>query len=184
MFGHFHFVATFVPLLAEAGHGEPNALDFKPDLAIYTLIVFAILLVVLGKYAWGPIMEGLEAREKGIGDDIDSAAKAREEAESNLKQYEDKLAGAHDEAAAVLAEAREDAVAAKERILAEANEEAVRTRDRAMADIESAKNAAVQELAESSANSAVELAGSIVGRSLEKGDHAKLIEDSLKRFGS
>jgi len=75
-------------------------------------------------------------------------------------------------------------VAAKERILAEANEEAVRTRDRAMADIESAKNAAVQELAESSANSAVELAGSIVGRSLEKSDHSKLIEDSLKRFGS
>ncbi len=172
-------------LLASSGHGgEVNPLAFPVDLGVWTLIIFLGVLAILTKYAWKPIMEALDARERSISDNIDSAAKAKEEAESNAKQYEEKLAKANDEAAAVLAEARQDAVAAKERILAEANEEAVRTRDRAMADIESAKNAAVQELAESSANSAVELAGSIVGRSLEKSDHSKLIEDSLKRFGS
>jgi len=158
-----HSFVTLLPLLAEAGGHGPNALDFKVDLAIYTLIVFGLLLFVLGAFAWKPIMKGLEKRERSIGDDIDSAAKAKEEAEANARQY---------------------AVKAKERILAEANEEAVRTRDRAMADIEAAKSAAVQELAESSANSAVDLAGSIVGRSLEKADHSKLIEESLKRFGS
>lgn len=179
-----NLAVTNLSLLAEAGHGKPNALSFPVDLGLFTLIVFLGLLAVLTKFAWKPIMEGLDAREKSISDSIESAAKAKEEAESNLKQYQEKLAGAHDEAAAVLAEARQDAVSAKDRILAEANEEAVRTRDRAMADIEAAKSAAVQELAESSANSAVELAGSIVGRSLQKDDHAKLIEESLKRFGS
>ena len=179
-----NFALTRFSLLAEAGHGTPNALSFPVDLGLWTLIVFLGLLAVLTKFAWKPIMEGLDAREKSISDSIESAAKAKEEADSKLKQYEDKLAGAHDEAAAVLAEARQDGVTAKERILAEANEEAVRTRDRAMAEIESAKSAAITELAESSANSAVDLAGSIVGRALKKDDHAKLIEDSLKRFGS
>lgn len=172
------------PLLAEGGHGTPNALSFPVDLGLFTLIVFLGLLAVLTTFAWKPIMEALDAREKSIADDIEAASKAREEADSKLKQYEEKLAAANDEAAAVLAEARQDGVSAKERILAEANEEAGRTRDRALADIEAAKSAAVQELAETSANSAVELAGSIVGRSLKKDDHAKLIKDSLKRFGS
>ena len=173
------------PLLAEGGgHDAPNALSFPVDLGLFTLIVFLGLLAVLTTFAWKPIMEALDAREKSISDDIEAAAKAREEADSKLKQYEDKIANANDEAAAVLAEARQDGAAAKERILADANAEAGRTRDRAMADIEAAKSAAVQELAESSANSAVDLAGSIVGRALKKDDHSKLIEDSLKRFGS
>ena len=123
-----HSFAFLMPLLAESGghgHSTPNALDFPVDLAIYTLLVFGLLLVILGKYAWKPIMEGLDARERSVADNIASAEKAKEEAESNAKQYEEKLAKANDEAAAVLAEARQDAVAAKERILAEANEEAV-----------------------------------------------------------
>lgn len=92
------------------------------------------------------------------------------------------MAGAADEAKAVVAEARNDAAAAKERMLAEANDEASKIKDRAMADIEAAKNAAVRELAEKSVDSAVSLAGSIVGRSLQKGDHAKLIDDSINSF--
>jgi len=106
MLGNFQVVSDqfaggaggIMPLLAESGgHGGPNALAFPIDLAIYTLIIFGLLLVVLGKYAWKPIVEGLDAREKSISDSIESAAKAKEEADSKLKQYEEKLAGAHDE---------------------------------------------------------------------------------------
>ena len=99
-----------------------------------------------------------------------------------MAAYEEKLAAAHDEAAAVIAEAKKDAITAKEKIMAEAAAEAQRTRDRALTDIEAAKSAAVRELAESSVDSAVALAGSIVGRSLNKQDHAELIEKSIKQF--
>jgi F0F1-type ATP synthase membrane subunit b/b' len=67
-------------------------------------------------------------------------------------------------------------------MLAEANEEANRTRQKGLADVEAAKSAAVRELAEASVDSAVSLASNIVGRSLKKDDHAKLIEESVKRF--
>ena len=129
-------------------------------------------------------MEGLEKREKRITDDIENARVANEQAQANLKQYEDKLAAADDEAKSVLDEARRDAVTAKEKILADAQEEAGRLRDRALADIEAAKSAAVRDLAERSVDSAVALAGNIVGRSLKKDDHSKLIDDSINSFNS
>ena len=129
-------------------------------------------------------MEGLDAREKRISDDMENAQLANEEAQSQLAAYQEKISGANDEAAAVIADAKNDAITAKEKIMAEAAGEAQRTRDRALADIETAKNAAVRELAESSVDSAVDLAGSIVGRSLNKGDHADLIEKSISQFTS
>lgn len=169
-------------LLLASGGGEANPLAAPIDLALWTLVVFLGLMFVLGKYAWKPIIEGLEAREKGIADNIESAARAQDEAQSSLKAYEAKMAGANDEAAALIAEARSDAAAAKEKMMAEANEEANRTRQKGLADVEAAKSAAVRELAESSVDSAVSLASNIVGRSLKKDDHAKLIAESVKRF--
>ena len=168
-------------LLASSG-GDANPLAAPVDLALWTLVVFLGLMFVLGKYAWKPIIEGLNAREKGIADNIESAARAQEEAQSSLAAYQAKMAGAHDEAAALIAEARNDAAATKEKLMAEANEEANRTRQKGLADVEAAKSAAVRELAESSVDSAVSLASNIVGRSLKKEDHAKLIEESVKRF--
>ena len=171
-------------LVVASSGGAANPLAAPIDLALWTLLVFLGLMFVLGKYAWKPIMEGLNAREQGIADKIDSAAQAEEKAKASLVQYEEKLAAAHDEAAAVIAEAKADAAAAKERLLAEANEEANRTREKGLAEVEAAKSAAVRELAETSVDSAVSLASSIVGRSLEKNDHAQLIEDSVKRFAA
>lgn len=171
-------------VLLASDAGAINPLHVSADLALWTLIIFGGLLFLLGKFAWKPIIEGLAAREQGIADKIDSAAKAEQQAQANLKQYEEKLAGAHDEAAAVMAEAKSDANLAKEKIVAEANEEATRTRQRALADVEAAKSAAVRELAESSVDTAVGLASNIVGRSLNKDDHAKLIAESVERFSA
>lgn len=176
LFGILHATS-----LLAAGASKPP-LQFRVDTLLFSLIIFAGLLFVLLRFAWKPIMEGLDAREKSIGDEIESARVANEQAQASLRQYEEKLAAATEEASAVLAQAKQDALAAKDRILAEANEEAQRARDRALADIQAAKDAAVRELAEKSVNSAVDLAGSIVGRSLDKNDHSQLIEKSIERF--
>jgi F-type H+-transporting ATPase subunit b len=166
-------------LIADAG---ANPLKFDVDLGLWTLVVFLGLLALLTKFAWRPIMDGLDARELGISNNIDSAEQANQKAQDNLAQYEAKLASVNDEAAAILAEARSDATAAKEKIMAEAAEEAQRTKDRALADIEAAKAEAVRELAQSSVDTAVNLAGSIVGRSLDKNDHSQLIDKAVDRF--
>ena len=177
-----HGLLNAATLLAAGGAHPP--LLFRVDTLIFSLLIFACLAAVLFKFAWKPVMDGLEKREQRISGDIENARVANEQAQANLKQYEDKLAAAVGEAKTVLEEARKDATTAKEKILAEAQEEAGRLRARALADIEAAKSAAVRDLAEKSVNSAVTLAGSIVGRSLKKDDHSKLIDSSIKSFNS
>ena len=168
-------------MLASSGE-KPDPMKFDADLAMFTLIIFIGLLIVLTKYAWKPLMEGLTQRETSIADKISSAEQANEQAQANLRQYEQKLASVNDEANEILAEAKQDGIAAKEKIIAEAQAEAQRQREKALADINAARNQAVRELAEKSVDSAVSLAGNIVGRSLDKSDHSRLIEDSIKRF--
>ena len=158
--------------------------EVAPDTLLFSFIIFGVLLAVLYKFAWGPIVEGLELREKKMIDDIEGARAAKERATAQLAEYEAKIAGAESEAAALIAEAKNDALTAKDKIMADASEEAQRTKDRALADIEAAKNAAVSDLAESSVDSAVSLAGSIVGRSLDKKDHKDLIEKSIGQFNA
>ena len=116
---------TVVGFLASEEHaaGSPNPLEFSADLALFTLVVFLGLLVILGRFAWKPLIAGLDAREKNIAQQIESAQQANEKAAATLRQYEQRLAAAADEANKILAQARQEAVAAKDRILAEANAE-------------------------------------------------------------
>ncbi len=161
-----------------------NPLTVDPDLAIFSAILFSILLAILWKFAWGPISDGLEKREKSIADQIDSANAAAEKSARLLADHEAKMATASDEANQILATARKEAEVVKERIVSQANEEAERQRQRAISDIEAAKNQAVRALAQASVDSAVALAGRLVGEELDAQRHAKLIENSLDQFQS
>jgi F-type H+-transporting ATPase subunit b len=171
----------FLLLLLAAAESDPP-LQFRIDTLLFSLLIFVLLVVVLARYAWIPIMEGLEKREKSIARDIDDAKTANEKAQATLARYESKLQAAKDEASALVAEARKDAEAAREKILARANEEAQRQRRRALDEIAAAKDQAVRELAERSVDSAVSLAGRLVGKELTPEDHQRLIEQSLERF--
>jgi F-type H+-transporting ATPase subunit b len=166
----------------EHGAGEHGGLD--PDLAIVTAIIFLVLLAVLGKFAWGPITEALDQREKAIADEIASAERQNGQARALLAEHEAKLAGTADEVRRLLEEARRDADQQRQQILAEAQAAAADQKDRAVREIEGAKNAALQELAQTSVNTAVDLAGQIVQRQLSADDHAALIGDALNRFPS
>lgn len=161
-----------------------NPLSIDPDLAVFTAIVFVILLVILRKFAWGPIMEGLDKRESSIAGQIEEAKQSNEKAQQALAEYESKLAAAADEVKALLAEARQDAEATKERIVAEAEEAARRERERAIEDINLAKDAAVRELAQRSVDAAVTLAGQVLRKEVDSQQHSQLIQDALEKFPS
>ncbi len=175
----------------EAGHGdhgdaehggEVNPLAVDRDLAVWTLVVFLILLFVLRKFAWGPISEALDRREQNIADHIAAAERQNEEAKQLLGQYEQKLADAANEVRGIIEEARRDAEHTHRDIVAKANAEAQGTRERALRDIETATAQALKELSEQSANLAVELAGKIVATKLDSNEHARLVEEAVDRF--
>jgi F-type H+-transporting ATPase subunit b len=157
-------------------------LKIDPDLAIFTAIVFAVLLTVLYKFAWGPISAALDQREKNIADQIAAAQSANEEAKRMLAQYEAKLAKAAEEVRGILDEARRDAEHTQQDILAKARADAGTEMERAKREIGTAKDQAIKELAETSANLAVDLAGKIVRAKLSVQDHARLIEEAMASF--
>jgi F-type H+-transporting ATPase subunit b len=159
-----------------------DPLSFDPDLAIFTLGVFVILLVVLRKFAWGPIMGALERREHNIAEHISQAERNHEQARLLLADYEKRLAGAANEVRELLDEARRDAEHTKQSILAEARQGAEAEKARGIREIEAATDAALETLAERSSQLAVDLAGKIVAAHLTKDDHARLIQEAVAKF--
>jgi F-type H+-transporting ATPase subunit b len=171
----------------EAAHGgaaahKPNVMTFDPDLAVFTAIVFLMLLAVLWKFAWGPISEALDRREGSIATQIDQARRSNEEAKQLLAQHQAQLDRAADQVKGLLDQARRDAEAQRQQIVAEAQRAAAGERDRAVREIGAAKNQALHELTERSVDAAVELAGRIVGRELTPQRHADLIHETLPQL--
>ena len=164
---------------ANASHELSDPGSLSTDMAIYTLIVFILMVVILRAAAWNPIKKALEEREQGIIDHIADARKSAEKAERLLEEYEAKIAAAAQEANEIVAEGRRDAEATKDRIVKEAQQAATAERDRALNDIEIATNAALQAVAEKSADIAVALAGKIVTKELNASDHQVLIKETL-----
>ena len=169
---------------ANAGEQLTDFKELRSDLAIYTFVVFLLLFVLLAKFAWRPVMQGVEKREQAIADKIEEARVSAEKAAEQLRSYEARLATATEEANKIVGQARRDAEAAKDRILAEAQQLSQRERERAIEDIHAAKNVALREIAQQSVNAAVSLAGRIVHREVKAQDHAQLIREALEQFPS
>ena len=175
-------VAT--PAHATAAQGKPNPLVISPDLAVVTVVVFLLLLAVLSKLAWKPIVVALDRRERSIAENIAAAAAQNEAAKELLSQHEAKLRTASDEIREMLDEARRNAEAAKAGIIAEAKTAAQAEQQRAVREVQHATDAALRQLAEKSADLAVDLAGKIVTEKLTASDRARLVRDAVAQLPS
>jgi F-type H+-transporting ATPase subunit b len=168
--------------LGNPGKSVESPEEFKSDLSVATFVVFLVLLAILWRFAWGPIVAALERREEMVANHIREAERNHEEAKLLLAEYERKLAGAANEVRELMEEARRDAEHTKQEILAEAKTAAEAEKARALRDIDLAADAAVESLRERSVELAVELAGKIVQAQLTKADHARLISEAMTKF--
>ncbi|OHB79182.1 MAG: ATP synthase F0 subunit B [Planctomycetes bacterium RBG_16_64_12] len=169
---------------AEEAHGEVNInpLEFQKDLAIWTAVIFLVLMAVLWKFAWGPIARGLEKREQRIADEIASAERSNTEARQLLEEYHERLAATGQEVRQMLQAARRDAEQVGHEIVEKAKAESQAEHRRALGEIDLATAHALKELAERSATLAVELAGKIVRSELDPKAHSQLIEQAMADF--
>ena len=170
------------PANPEAAHEQPPLLSAEPGAAIWMLILFVLLLFVLGKFVWPPILAGLNAREEKIRGDITSAESANKAAQKTLAEYQRQLADAHAEARKLVDQARADADAARQRIVAETEAEGARLRRRVAEEIEQAKNAATQELYAKASELSVAVAEKILRRQITEADTQRLIDESLSQL--
>lgn len=173
------WLASATPVSAAGGDGAGNPFAGDIGNALWTLVVFVLVVLVLGKFAWGPILNALQKREDFIRDSLAQAKKDREDAEKRLKEYGDKLAAARAEATDIVEEGRRDGDAVKRKIEEDARAEAARMVDRAKREIGIATDTAVKELYELSAKLATEVAARVIRKELNAAEHTRLISESI-----
>lgn len=167
----------------EHGEGaEPSLFAGDVGNALWTLVIFVLVVVVLGKFAWGPLLGALQQREQFIRDALADAKRDRDAAEARLAEYTARLNEARAEASQIVDEGRRDGEVVKGRIEREAREEGDRMIERAKREIDLAKSAAIKELYGKTAEMATEIATKVVRREISAADHQKLIAEALEGF--
>lgn len=157
-------------------------MNFKADLALWSLVTFLLFVFVLKQFAWGPLSAALDQREASIRKDIADAEANRLKAETLLKDYESKLATAQEEVKAIIAEARRDAEHTKQDIMSTAQREAEATRQRAIGDIERARDAALGELFDFVSKNVLQATEQVLQRSLSGEDQERLVREALSQM--
>ncbi|MCE9563714.1 MAG: hypothetical protein K8U57_16860 [Planctomycetes bacterium] len=168
---------------APAGGEEKGGLDFtgikRWDLGIYTLIVFALLIAILSKFAWPAIKEGLEKREATIIGAQEEARRDRKEALEALVKAKAELDAAAAKAKDILDEARRDADALKVSEREVGVKEAAAERERARRETETNKAVMMKEVYEQAVKLASLMSEKALGRQISSDDHARLLDQSI-----
>jgi F-type H+-transporting ATPase subunit b len=178
-------MSVAVATAAEAEGGADGLQIFlRSDVgnALFTFVVFITVIVILGTFAWKPLLQLLNERERTIHDALVDAKREREEADKLLAQYREQIERAREEATSIVEEGKRDAEAARQRIHTEARQEADQMIERARREIQLATDAAVKELYDRTADVAVDVASKVIRKELSPGDHAELVQESLDRI--
>jgi F-type H+-transporting ATPase subunit b len=164
-----------------AGDGD-SLLAIRYDTALFSVIVFVLMLLVLRAKAWGPILEGLQKREETIRTSLEEAKKARIEMEQMRLKFQQELAAAHQEIPKLMEEARKKGEEMTAEMLAKASAQIQQDRDRLRREMEIAKDQALKELWEQSAQLATLISAKAIGRALSQDDHHRLIDEAMQEM--
>jgi F-type H+-transporting ATPase subunit b len=157
-------------------------LDINPGLIIWTMITFALLVVVLGKFAWKPILQALQAREHEIADALKKAEEAKKDAERMMQENKIAMDKASNETARLIAEGRAMAEQLKNDIVAKANESAKKMLDQAKDEISREKDAAMSALRSEVAELSISVAEKILDESLDGAKQKKMVDKVLQQL--
>ena len=155
-------------------------LNPNPGLIIWTIVTFILLLVLLKKFAWKPLLEALQRREETVRSSIERAEQAKIEAERLLDENRKQLERAGQEGQRILNENRALAEKLKDEIVEKANQQSRRMVDQAKQEIERDKEAALIQLRDEVAGLAIQAAGKILDETLDDDKHRKIVDAYLK----
>ena len=165
---------------AEGEHAPSGPpMEFTKDLALWSLVVFVLFLFILKKFAWLPMIEGLDKREAGIRKAISDAEDGRRKSQALLSEYEQKLKNAEQTVQEMVAEARRDAERTSQDLIANAKREVEAVRERATDDIRQAKDTALAEVFTQINSQVVQATEHVLGRALQDGDQDRLVSQAL-----
>ncbi len=171
--------SSFTPVLAAA-----ELMALKPGLVIWTAFTFLILVGVLSKFAWGPIVKMLDERERTIREALEQAKRERTEAERMMTEQKETLAAARKEAAELAKKSAADIEVLRADLTARARKEAEELVAQARKQIVEETTKAMGELKAQVADLAIDAAARLIQGSLDENGQRKLVEDYLAQLPS
>jgi F-type H+-transporting ATPase subunit b len=162
---------------------EVNILAISWDLGLWTVVVFVLLLLVLRKLAWKPMLEGLHRREATIREAREDAQRARDEAERIRAELQKQMSGAEDKVRQILEEARHNAQQTTENMIGQARAEIQSERERLQREIGMARDQALQQIWNQTANLATQISAKLLRRQLTPDDNRRLVDEALAEIG-
>ena len=179
--------ALSLPVLASEGaaaeeQGSPNVFEGYYGEAIWTIVWFFVLLVVLKKFAWKPLLNGLKGRQEYIEKQISDAEKTRGEAKKVLDEYNAKLADADRQGKNIIAVRTKEAETEAQKVKQNAQRELEQKKVRAEADLERERIDAEESLWGQASDIIRHLGKEVFGKTLDDADNQKLIDEAVARL--
>jgi F-type H+-transporting ATPase subunit b len=143
--------------------------------AIWTVVAFTVLLVVLGKLAWRPLLNGLKAREQHIKQQLDTAENTRKQAETLLDGYKQ-------QSLQIIEKATEHAHQQEKALVEKATQEVIAIKRKANADIEYARLVASQQLWQQAGDMLLSVSSEVLGRAITHEDNQRLICEAIEKL--
>lgn len=155
--------------------------QLDPGLFVWTILTFLLLVFVLAKFAWKPLLKMLQDREDMVRSSLEDAEKAKSELERLNEESEAIMAKARSEAQSILADGKAAAEKVKDDIIAKSKEQANKIREDAGNQIQVEKDKAISEIKKEVVNLTLLVAEKLIQKNLSDADNKSLIEESLKK---
>lgn len=159
---------------------EFTLLDVSTGLVFWSAITFLLLLFLMKKFLWGPLIENLDRRETMINDAVKKAEETQKKSEDALKDYNKKLAEAREEVRQIVVAGKESAEKAKADILEEASKKSASLVEKAKKEIASERSDAINQIKQLVVDISISAAEKMLKRNLNAEDHISLIEETMQ----
>jgi F-type H+-transporting ATPase subunit b len=156
--------------------------QLDPGLFIWTIATFLVLLTLLAKFAWGPLLKALEERQSLIRKSLDDAQQARQELERLNQEQQRIMASARAEADSIVSQSRSDAERLRQELRESARAEAANIVKNAERQIELQTHQALRQIRQEAVDLSVAIASKLLARNLSKEDNDRLIQQTLEQF--
>ena len=156
--------------------------QLDPGLFIWTIVTFLVLLALLAKFAWTPLLAALETRQNAIRKSLDDAQQAKEELERLHVESGKIIQRARNDAETIIAQSRSDGDRLREELKQKARAEADHIVKNAERQIQLETSRALEQIRHEAIDLSVMIASKIIKRNLSKEDNEKLIDDALKQM--
>ncbi len=157
--------------------------DFNGGDIVFQLAIFLVLLALLKKFAWGPLMGIMKEREEHIANEINTAEQSRVEAKKLLEEQRELLKEARNEGQSLIENAKKQGDLQREEIIIAARTESERIKESAKLEIEQQKEKAVAAIREQVASLSVLIASKVIEKELSAEDQEKLINEYIQEVG-